>query len=205
MEHWVTIQNIQAIADTTNYITDNGLDNYEVLAANHDKVKSSLNKNLNQIKAMESEIAEMKKKIEVLDIYRERKALYKSYSDKLTELKDSERPSFWGDGTESKSQKSRREYYNKYSHEIRLYKDSLNNLNKYFPFEQRINGQLPKIKDLRAELNVLYAAKNALYEERDTIKAEHRELSTAKRNLERIMNPRERGRDKSRGMGIGED
>ena len=98
-------------------------------------------------------------------------------------MKSEARPGFWNDTAESKSQKAARLYDMEYAHEIHAYEDTLKTLNDYFLKGERVNGQLPKIKDLRAEMKSLYAEKNAVYVKRAGLKAEYDELSVAKRNV----------------------
>ena len=70
LAHWAKIQNIKTIAKTTEYITDKGLTDYNVLSQKHSDIKSKMERSRVEIKRVEKRINELKKMIEVLDNYR---------------------------------------------------------------------------------------------------------------------------------------
>ena len=59
-------------------------------------------------------------------------------------------------------------------------------------FRERGYTPLPKIKDVQAELDRLYAEKNARYEEYKARKAEFQELATLRQNIRQVLGESER-------------
>jgi hypothetical protein len=158
--HWATIQNITMIAKTTNYITEHGLSEYSVLAAKHSDIKGRRDTSLAKIKEVESRITQIKKQIEIIEDYRK----FKPVVDKLDSVvfKD----------------KYRREHDTAFI----LFNAAKQNMKAYFGKEK-----LPKIKNLRAELNELYPEKNKLYSTYYTAKNELKEIDVIKKNVEQIL------------------
>ena len=156
LKHWATIQNIKAIAETTEYVTRHGIDRSNVEQEYHN-AKSNYNSNVAKSKAVESQIADLKHKIDMIDEYRKNRKC----SDVTEQI---------------------------------LYDTAKRELAKLFP-----SGELPRIADLRAELNSLYPEKDRLYRERAGLKAKFNEMTTVKLNLDRIARSGERGRGKGRG------
>jgi hypothetical protein len=158
--HWATIQNIKMIAKTTNYITRHGLGDYSVLLAKRDEIKSRRDSSLAKTKEIEARINQIKKQIEIIDNYRK----YKPIVDRLDSVV----------------------FKDKYRQEndtaFILFNAAKQNMRTYFG-----NAPIPKIKDLRAELNELYPEKNRLYNEYHTARDELKEIEVIRSNLNKIL------------------
>ena len=65
-------------------------------------------------------------------------------------------------------------------------------------FRERGYTPLPKIKDVQAELDRLYAEKNARYEGYKARKAEFQELATLRQNIRKVLGESERDKAKEK-------
>jgi len=161
LAQWAAVQNIKMIAKTVNYITENKLNDYETLAAKHSDTKNKQTFSQAKIRETEARISEIKKQIEVIDNYRK----YKPVVEKLGSVVFKDR------------------YRNEHQTEFILYEAALQNLKVYFPD----GGKLPKIKDLRDELNALYTEKNNHYGDYRTSQTDFKEIDVIKRNVDLIL------------------
>ena len=133
-----------------------------------------------KVKEIESRITQIKKQIEIIEDYRK----FKPVVDKLDSVvfKD----------------KYRREHDTAFI----LFNAAKQNMKAYFGKEK-----LPKIKDLRAELNELYPEKNKLYSTYYSAKEELKEIDVIKKNVEQILgrtperDTTHRQRQRNRGIG----
>lgn len=172
--HWATVQNIKMIAKTTNYITDHGLKDYDVLTSKHDEIKGRRDSSLQKIKETESRITLLKKQIEIIDNYRK----YKPVVDGLEN---------------TKNERNKEKYRNEHDTEFILFNAAKQNLKVYFGKEK-----LPKIKDLRAELNQLYPEKDRQYQVYYKAKDELKEIDIIKKNVDSILGQERKRNPKNR-------
>jgi len=163
-KHWATIQNIKMIAQTTNYISDHGLANYGILSAKHKETTVKRDTSLSEIKTCEARINELKNQINLISEYRKNKPIVDKLTDKVFKEK----------------------YKNEHAQEFELFENAKKELYAIFG-EPKDGGKLPKIADLRTELNRVYEEKNALYTEYNSARGELKELDVVKRNVEKIL------------------
>jgi len=160
LSQWAMVQNNKMIAKTVNYITEHGLEDYDVLNTKYTELKGKRDTSLGKIKAAESRIDLLKKQIEAIDDYRKYKPVV--------------------EGIESVVFKDK--YRREHETEFILFNAAKQNLKVYFGSEK-----LPKIKELREEPGTLYTEKNKMYTEYYASKEQLKELDVIKKNVDKIL------------------
>lgn len=131
---WATVQNLKAMANTMNYLTERNMLSYSVLSEKHTALKDKRNADRTRIKEIEQRLKTIAEDIQNIDNYRK----HKPVADKLTSVVFKE--------------KFRREHES----ELIIFFASEKYLKKRFGGEKA-----PLIKELRAEQKKLYDSYNA--------------------------------------------
>jgi len=170
--HRAKVNNLKMAAMTINYLSDNKLLDYDTLTARHDEIKNKHKSTLARIKEVEKRIKQLDGQISDLDSYRKTKPVV----DKLESVMFKDK------------------YKREHETDFILFNAAKQAVKAHFP-----SGKYPLIKDLRAEIKELYEEKNKLYPEYYEAKDELKNISTIKKNVDRILEkPPEKERDKEK-------
>lgn len=157
---WATVQNIRAMANTLNFLTEHNLLDYDKLSEKTEATRENYNSTRTRIKEIEKRLKTIDEEIHNIDNYRKTKPI----ADKLETVVFKER-------------------YRK-EHEADLI--ILGAAEMYL--KKRFNGgKAPLIKDLRAEQKALLAEKDKLYESYYSEKSELSELQATMKNVDMIL------------------
>lgn len=170
---WASIHNIKAMSQTLDVLRQAGLMDMRKLEEAYDTASRAFSESQTEIKSIESRIAERKELLSHLRSYARTRKVREEY-DAL------------------KTEKQRQAYKEKHTSDFIL----MDSDQKYF----REHGYtpLPKIKDVQAELDRLYAEKNARYEEYKARKAEFQKLATLRQNIRQVLGESERDKAKEK-------
>ena len=170
---WASIHNIKAMSQTLEVLRRAGLMDMRKLEETYNAASRAFSESQTKIKSIESRIAERKELLSHLRSYARTRKVRDEY-DAL------------------KTEKQRQVYKEAHTSDFIL----MDADRKYF--RERGYTPLPKIKDVQAELDRLYAEKNARYEEYKARKAEFQELATLRQNIRQIRGESERDKAKEK-------
>lgn len=159
IENNLKIKNIRLMAQTYNYLSENKLLSYEVLADRRSAVRSNFNSSRERIKEIEKRLKVIAEDITNIDNYRK----HKPVADKLDTVVFKEK------------------YKREHESELIIF----NTAEKYLT--KRFKGKTPLIKELRAEQKKLTAEKDKLYGEYYSAKEQLAELDRVVRNVDEIL------------------
>ncbi len=158
-ERWAKTFNLKQMAKTMNYLTENNLLNYEDLKAKADGITSEFSVLSDSIKSAEKHMAENALLQKNIVNFAKTKAIYADYK------KSGYSPKF-------KEQNIS---------EILLHQAAKNH------FKEVGLSKLPKVADLKAEYNTLFAEKKKEYAKYNALKKEMQEILNAKANVEQLL------------------
>ena len=170
---WASIHNIKAMSQTLDVLRQAGLMDMRKLEEAYDTASRAFSESQTEIKSIESRIVERKELLSHLRSYARTRKVRDEY-DAL------------------KTEKQRQVYKEAHTSDFIL----MDADRKYF--RERGYTPLPKIKDVQAELDRLYAEKNARYEEYKARKAEFQELATLRQNIRKVLGESERDKAKEK-------
>ncbi|MBE6723589.1 MAG: relaxase [Ruminococcaceae bacterium] len=170
---WASIHNIKAMSQTLDVLRQAGLMDMRKLEEAYDTASRAFTESQTEIKSIEARIAERKELLSHLRSYARTRKVRDEY-DAL------------------KTEKQRQVYKEAHTSDFIL----MDADRKYF--RERGYTPLPKIKDVQAELDRLYAEKNARYEEYKARKAEFQELATLRQNIRKVLGESERDKAKEK-------
>ena len=157
---WATVQNLKAMANTMNYLTEKNMLSYSALSEKHTTLNEKYNADRTRIKEIEQRLKTIAEDIQNIDNYRK----HKPVADKLESVVFKER------------------YRKEHESELIIFTAAEKYLKKRFGDEKT-----PLIKELRAEQKKLYAEKDKLYSSYNSAKSEIRELDTVMKNVDMIL------------------
>ena len=170
---WASIHNIKAMSQTLDVLRKAGLMDMRKLEETYNAASRAFSESQTKIKSIESRIVERKELLSHLRSYARTRKVRDEY-DAL------------------KTEKQRQVYKEAHTSDFIL----MDADRKYF--RERGYTPLPKIKDVQAELDRLYAEKNARYEEYKARKAEFQELATLRQNIRKVLGESERDKAKEK-------
>ncbi len=170
---WASIHNIKAMSQTLDVLRKAGLMDKRKLEETYNAESRAFSESQTKIKSIESWIAEQKELLSHLRSYARTRKVRDEY-DAL------------------KTEKQRQVYKEAHTSDFIL----MDADRKYF--RECGYTPLPKIKDVQAELDRLYAEKNARYEEYKARKAEFQELATLRQNIRKVLGESERDKAKEK-------
>ena len=159
---WASLHNIKAMSQTLSLLKKAGLLDVADLSAAYESALREYDDARVEVVTLDTRIAERKELLSHLRSYARTRELREEYDALKTE----------------KQQQAFRE-----AHQSEFI---LMNADRKF-FTDHGYGPLPKVKEIRAELDRLYAEKNARYEEYKAKKEVFQELTALKRNVEQIL------------------
>lgn len=163
-ERWAKKFNLKQMAQTMNYLTEHGLKKYKVLEAKAEEVSRRTDELLDRVKASESRLAEVAVLRTHIINYIKTRDVYVGYRKSGYSAK----------------------YRAAHESEILLHQAA----KKAFDAQQL--EKLPTVKSLNAEYAALLTQKKADYAEYRAVRAEMREILTAKANVDCLLGKEER-------------
>ena len=156
-ERWAKVHNIKQIAQTLLFLEEHGIRDYDELAEKAKSAADVFNAITEKQKTLEARLNEIAELKKHIINYSKTKDIYVEYR---------------------KSGYSKR-YFEQHREEITLHKASKEAFSK-------IDGRIPKIKELNEEYARVLAEKKKTYAEYRQAKQEMKELQTAKYNIDRF-------------------
>ncbi len=158
--HWAKIFNAKQISATLNYISENNIQNYDVLDEKVKKINESFNNISNEIKDREKRMNDINQLKKHIINYLKTKDIYNAYKQKNFSIK----------------------FYEEHKEELIINKSSKEFFDKY-----NIK-KLPSIKSLQCKyMELLYENKKA-YKQYHKLKKDMKELLIIKSNIDYILN-----------------
>ena len=158
--HWAKIFNAKQISATLNYISENNIQNYDVLDEKVKKISESFNNISDEIKDREKRMNDINQLKKHIINYLKTKDIYNAYKQKNFSIK----------------------FYEEHKEELIINKSSKEFFDKY-----NIK-KLPSIKSLQCKyMELLYENKKA-YKQYHKLKKEMKELLIIKSNIDYILN-----------------
>lgn len=158
--HWAKIFNAKQISATLNYISENNIQNYDVLDEKVKKISESFNNISDEIKDREKRMYDINQLKKHIINYLKTKDIYNAYKQKNFSIK----------------------FYEEHKEELIINKSSKEFFDKY-----NIK-KLPSIKSLQCKyMELLYENKKA-YKQYHKLKKEMKELLIIKSNIDYILN-----------------
>lgn len=158
--HWAKIFNAKQISATLNYISENNIQNYDVLDEKVKKISESFNNISDEIKDREKQMNDINQLKKHIINYLKTKDIYNTYKQKNFSIK----------------------FYEEHKEELIINKSSKKFFDKY-----NIK-KLPSIKSLQCKyMELLYENKKA-YKQYHKLKKEMKELLIIKSNIDYILN-----------------
>ena len=168
---WASIHNIKAMSQTLSVLRQAGLMDMSKLEEAYDTASRAFSESQTEIKSIESRIAELKELQTQVRAYAQTRETREQYA-------------------ELKSDKQRQRFREDHQSDFIL----MNAARKYF--REHGYDPIPKAKEIKAELDRLYAEKNIKYEEYKERREVYQKLSMLRQNIRQVMGETERDRKK---------
>ncbi len=172
-EKWAKLFNLKEAANTLNFLTEQGISDYEELTAKADGAGEKFDAASARIKQVESRLAELSRLRSHIINYSKTRNIYAAY----------------------RNAKDKKAYLATHRNEIAMHEAAKQ------AFDKLGGKQIPKVAEIQAEFSSLLAEKKELYQEYRQAKKDMIDLGTARQNIERILNiqqTNEKGQDAQR-------
>ncbi len=164
-ERWAKVHNIKQIAQTLLFLEEHGIRDYEELAEKAKSAADAFNAITEKQKRLEARLAEISELKKHIINYSKTKDIYVEYRKRgYSKL-----------------------FFEEHREEITLHKAAKEAFSK-------IDGKIPKIKELNAEYDQILSEKKKTYSEYRQAKQEMKEYQTAKYNIEQFLKKEEQER-----------
>lgn len=172
-ERWAKVFNLKEAAKTLNFLTENGVADYEELAARADAAGKKFDSLSDRIKQLEGRMAEVAQlKMHIIN-YSKTRDVYSEY----------------------KKSRQKNKYCAEHAEEIEKHEAAK------AAFDALRGKPIPKVAQLSAEYAALLAEKKARYEEYKAVRKEMIDYQAAKMNVDRILGLAMPGQDKMQEAG----
>ena len=161
-DRWASLHNLKQMAATHNFLMENELLDLDKLDAAVESSRKALSEARESLRGIEQSISDKKSLRKVVNDYRRT------------------RPTI--DAHKKLSGRKAENYRQSHEAEFIIYEAALRQLKVLAP-----GKKLPATSKLNTEIEALISEKNAAYNTYRTVKAEHEQLATAKRNAEQIL------------------
>ena len=161
-ERWAKVHNIKQIAQTLLFLEEHGIRDYETLESRAKSCSEQFNKISKRQKELESRLSEITELKKHIINYSKTREIYVEYRNSGYSKK----------------------FFEEHREEITLYKASREAFSK-------IEGKIPRIKDLNAEYGEVLQKKKENYSEYRKARQEMKEYQTAKYNVDRFLEKEE--------------
>ena len=168
---WASLHNIKAMSQTLDVLRKAGLMDMHKLEEAYDAASRAFSESQTEIKSIESRIAELKELQTQVRAYAQTRQTREQYADLKTD-------------------KQRQRFREEHESDFIL----MNAARKYF--REHGYDPIPKAKEIKAELDRLYAEKNIKYEEYKERREAYQKLSLLRQNVRQVMGDPERDRKK---------
>ena len=171
-ERWAKVFNLKEAAKTLNFLTENGVSDYEELAARADAAGKKFDLLSDRMKQLEGRMAEVAQlKMHVIN-YSKTREIYSEY----------------------KKSRQKSKFCAEHAEEIEKHEEAK------AAFDALKGKPIPKVAQLSAEYAALLAEKKARYEEYKAVRKEMIDYQTAKNNVDRILGltPPDQEKEKSK-------
>ena len=158
--NWAKIHNLQEASKTLNFLIENDIGSYEEMDSKVKELKAEKYILGKRMEPMDAEIADLKRRIAMLDEYHAVKYVPKEY----------------------KKAKNKAQFQREHAIDGVRYNRIIEALKKEYP-----EGRLPSEKELKAKLEKLLKERQELYERYKDIDDEIRTYEAAKSNIDRFM------------------
>ena len=171
-ERWAKVFNLKEAAKTLNFLTENGVSDYEELAAREDAAGKKFDLLSDRVKQLEGRMAEVAQlKMHIIN-YSKTREIYSEY----------------------KKSRQKNKFRAEHAEEIEKHEAAK------AAFDTLKGKPIPKVAQLSAEYAALLAEKKARYEEYKAVRKEMIDYQTAKNNVDRILGltPPDQEKEKSK-------
>ena len=159
--HWATIENLKRIAETSNFLTEHGIGNYEELVDRCDAVSAASIRTREGLRDVEQQITDLALLGKQIDTYRKLKPVYDRY----------------------KASKDKEKFLRGFESEIILFEAAAREC-------KRLGAvPLPAIERMQAEMGELNTRKAALKTELQKAQREERDYAAMRQNVEDFLSP----------------
>ena len=166
-EQWAKIFNVKQAANTVNFLTENDI-NYQTLEQQVQNSTEQFNEISDQLKQKEKQIKEVLELKTNIIYYARTIDIYKQYQ----------------------KTKDKQNFQKEHSEDIIKHEKA-----KAF-FEKTNQKNLPKVKELQQQYQNLLAEKQQLYQQYTTVKKEMLEYQTAKQNMDKLLQTKQKNSEK---------
>ena len=166
---WASIHNIKAMSQTLNVLQQAGLMDMNKLEEAYNAASRAFSESQTEIKSIEARIAELKELQTQVRAYARTRETREQYAKLRTD-------------------KQRQRFREEHQSDFIL----MNTARKYF--REHGYDPIPKAKEIKAELDRLYAEKNIKYEEYKERREVYQKLSMLRQNIRQVMGETERDR-----------
>ncbi len=172
-EQWATIYNLKEASKTINFLTDNGVTDYEDLEALARDAEEKFNSASARIKQLEARLSELSSLRTHIINYSKTRDVYAAY----------------------RKSKNKKIYRDRHADEIEKHEAAKK------AFDKLGSATIPKVAEIQAEFSSLLAEKKAQYEIYKAARKDMIDYQTAKQNIDRLLriqSPLEKSRETER-------
>lgn len=161
-EHYAKLKNLQEASKTLSFLTENKIDNYDLLEAKVKIINSAFNETKDSIKAIEDKLSDMASLIKNIKTYQETKPVFDQYQKAI--FKD--------------------KFKKVHEGELRLYQESLKALKEH-NFSGKVN-----LTEIQKEYMNMKNEKDNLYKSYAELKEKSNLFKVIKTNVDKIIEPK---------------
>ena len=170
--HWATIENLKRIAETSNFLTEHGIGNYEELVDRCEAASTSIARLKADLRDTGAKVDELALKMKHVGTYRQLKPIYDRY----------------------KASRDKEKFLRGHESEIILFEAAAREC-------KRLGAvPLPATERMQAEMDELNAKKATLKAELQKAQREERDYAAIRRNVEDFLSPPQPERERKKNV-----